>query len=430
MAKRKMYTEEFKRQAVERAEKGEKNIAELERELGLSQGTISRWRRQLQGEQLPQDTASKPKPSESALTATVTPVNSDRTCMRKSPNSRSVIRSILRRGSTITLIGRNADASWVVSETDAGTFWVDVDDLTIDRDVSSLPVLPHEAPLEGTRGTESSSRKRDSEWEELKAKQARRLGKTASNRNFAPITSSTRDTSGFSEAATYDGNAEFYANQYAQVGEIVDMWADLIEGYAAKTTDFWQAFKTHFEARGLTGYSPRSDYLTATGLFAPYRKMEFVRRGVVTIPIYIAVQGKDLYISWRAFVQGQISLIKVVGWLIICLLLTFPFALEEKYEQFGEVSTTLNSGKCLSSFVMVVVVTGVIAAAYGFFYRQGDWQALWREPLNELQVDDVASLSSAVHYSLIAAADQVGIDTTKLQAREPFYTPRGRRRRI
>lgn len=237
-------------------------------------------------------------------------------------------------------------------------------------------------------------------------------------------------SSAISEVGVNDGSAELYGNQYAQVGDLVDMWADLIEGYADKASDFWTAFATHYRERDIKGAGIYADKLTATGLWAPYRRMNFVKRGVVTVPIYVATQGKDLYVSWRAFIQGQISLIKVGVWLILCFLLALPLSLEETFVRFGETSTRLDSGRCLSSGLTIVVVTGILAAAYGFFYRQGDWQALWREPIHELQIDDVASLTSAVHKSVIAAADQVGIDTTKLEAREPFYNPRGRKRRI
>lgn len=229
---------------------------------------------------------------------------------------------------------------------------------------------------------------------------------------------------------TDDGNAQLYANQYAQVGTLLDMWAELIEGYGEKADEFYENFSTHFKNREIKGVSFWQGNLTATGLFAPYRKMEIVQRGVVTMPIYIATQGKDLYVSWRAFVQGYISLVKIGVWTAICFLVSFLFfGLSEQYE-YGETSTVLDSSRCFTSFATIMIVTGIVAAAYGFFYRQGDWQAIWRDQLNELHIDDIASLTSAVHYSLIAASDKMGIDTTKLQPREPFYNPRGRKRRI
>jgi transposase len=45
--KRKTYTREFKIEAIELAETGDKPIAQIERDLGLSSGQIHHWKRQL-----------------------------------------------------------------------------------------------------------------------------------------------------------------------------------------------------------------------------------------------------------------------------------------------------------------------------------------------------------------------------------------------
>lgn len=47
--KRKTYTAEFKREALKLIGPGGKPIAEVERDLGLSPGTIHRWRHELKG---------------------------------------------------------------------------------------------------------------------------------------------------------------------------------------------------------------------------------------------------------------------------------------------------------------------------------------------------------------------------------------------
>ena len=41
---RKQYTEEFKRNALEMAAKGDVSIAQLERDLGITAGLICKWR--------------------------------------------------------------------------------------------------------------------------------------------------------------------------------------------------------------------------------------------------------------------------------------------------------------------------------------------------------------------------------------------------
>ncbi len=45
---RKTYTREFKLEAIRLAETGGRPVTQIERELGLSQGTIAHWRREVQ----------------------------------------------------------------------------------------------------------------------------------------------------------------------------------------------------------------------------------------------------------------------------------------------------------------------------------------------------------------------------------------------
>ena len=57
--KKKRYTEEFKRDALEMAAKGAVSIAQLERDLGITSGLIYKWRERYRVD----DTSSELKPS-------------------------------------------------------------------------------------------------------------------------------------------------------------------------------------------------------------------------------------------------------------------------------------------------------------------------------------------------------------------------------
>lgn len=234
-----------------------------------------------------------------------------------------------------------------------------------------------------------------------------------------------------SSVGSYDGDIP-YGNQYSQVGELVDMWANLFEQQGDKAGAFWEAYGIIMSSREMPGVERRIDRLSATGFKAPTRRMEFVKRNPVTVVVYFATQGKDLYVSWRAFVQGSLSLLRIVMWLILCAVVAFPFGSKtmRQYDSFGNTweSTRFEAGPWLGVAIGVALVTAILIALYGMIYRRGDALALLRTALNELQVDDVAALSSAVHYSLVQAADKVGIDTTKLEPREPFYNHRRKAR--
>ena len=228
----------------------------------------------------------------------------------------------------------------------------------------------------------------------------------------------------------YDDVPPLYGNQFFQTGDLVDMWADLIEGHASNAQAFWNAYSASFSNRE-AGARRQVQKLSSTGIFPPSREMEFVKRQGVTITVYVATQGRDLYVSWRAFIQAQISGLKIGLWIVICLLLALPFSFTEVVgNYYWETERKVNTSTLLILFVAILAVTGIWILLVGFFRRRGDFFSLLRKGLSELQIDEIIALSGAVHYSVLAAADKVGIDTTKLQAREPFYTSRQRQRRI
>jgi hypothetical protein len=220
----------------------------------------------------------------------------------------------------------------------------------------------------------------------------------------------------------YSDKAEFYANQYQQVGHLVDMWGDLIEGYGAKAAQFGATFEAIQTSREIPSMSKTWGKLYATGFFAPSRWMQFYWRDPVTITVYVAKQGNDLYVSWRAFLQGKISEFKQLIWVALAAVAGLPFAFRADCP-FG-CPTYFHLESWFIAALVAAVVLGVLGAGYGFLYRQGDFAALLRQPLNELQFDDVTALTDAIHTSLIQAANQLNIDTKKFEAREPFYKAR------
>lgn len=221
----------------------------------------------------------------------------------------------------------------------------------------------------------------------------------------------------------------FYGNSYAQFGEVVDMWGDLIEGYGMQAEDFFKSFHTIMVERKMLIDKTRWHELSAGGFNAPTRSMQFYYREPVTIAVYVARQGVDLYVSWRVFVRGGISIVKVIALMTLGLITAIPFSRENVSQLFGE-EIMVNLGMLISTIFIVWFVLFSFVSVYGIFFRQGDNLSLLREPFHELHHDDVISLSQAVHRSIIAAADGVGIDITKLQPREFSMQSHRQKRRI
>ena len=213
-------------------------------------------------------------------------------------------------------------------------------------------------------------------------------------------------------------------NQHAQMGELVHMWADLIEGAGEQAEGFVEQLLSSLSTRQIENARLRWDHLNASGFLVPSRQMLFCKRRPVTVAIYIARQGRDLYVSWRAFVQGKFAWSKALLAVAVSVLVTY-------FMTFG---FTLSGDPLLLiqyrfiDIVLVFVVIVVLSALFGVFFRYGDAEALWRGRIQELHYDDIVSLTLAVHNSILQAADQVGIDTTKLEKWGPFYAPQNRRR--
>lgn len=245
-----------------------------------------------------------------------------------------------------------------------------------------------------------------------------------------PISSRAK---GFRLVNEVDGQ-HLYGNQYVQVGYMVDMWADLLEGYGYKVKEFWSAYDMLLNERSIEGLNRYWSNLSATGFEVPYRRMDFNVREPVTVAVYTAIQGEDLYVSWRAFVQGSFSMIKFIIFAGIAFVLALPilsFARLGKCAftpvSFGGVpSCNLNLFEAIFILVFVGAIVAGFVAAFGILFRGGDFLALVREPIHELHYDDVASLTAAVHKSLLGAADLIGIDSTKLMVREPAFAPKNR----
>lgn len=243
------------------------------------------------------------------------------------------------------------------------------------------------------------------------------------------------------EAGTYSGYSDEPQNQYMQVGVLVDMWADLIEGYGNKATEFYKHFVTGFKGRKIPRLEIRIRNLYATGFVnPPCRKMIFVERNPVTMTIYMATQGDDLYVSWRAFAQPKLANWKFgltvgvslfIGFLMMFLANGFDRSLLNLQAyitgyEYPSPAPRFGIFFVWTFFSFLLINAWMFLRGYQRF--DGDYLAYYREPLYELTADDVATLSAAVHKSVIYAADKIGIDTSKLEVREPFYKERKKRR--
>jgi hypothetical protein len=78
---------------------------------------------------------------------------------------------------------------------------------------------------------------------------------------------------------------------------------------------------------------------------------------------------------------------------------------------------------CMETMAVLAALPYIIAGYLGTV-RKGSLMAFFILPPDELRFDEAYALSSAVHRSILYAADQLDIDTTKLEPHEPHYKRR------
>jgi hypothetical protein len=216
-------------------------------------------------------------------------------------------------------------------------------------------------------------------------------------------------------------------SQHAQVGALVERWADVLEGAGEKAGAFWEAFYQSYSSREIPRFEDDWEMLSSNLLYSPpQREMLFVRRGPITIAVLLAQQGADLYTSWRCFIKNPVAWWRVAAVLVVAILIGWPFAYTNEVLSGTHYELSRHFNATLVTFVVLMVLIGI----YGLLFRAGDAGSLLRAQIHELQYDEVASLTTVIHKSLIHAADKLGIDTAKLEPRTPVYLGQQQRRRI
>lgn len=236
------------------------------------------------------------------------------------------------------------------------------------------------------------------------------------------------------------GISIFWLSYFWEHGVWVDFWGDVVEGAYSQERDFVEAYLWALREKGLILPSVRT--LATGGIFGRERPLLFTQHKSTTVATLITKQGNDLYISWRAFFQPRKNFMHIwllfwAGLLVLLFRVGFWF-FENAFT--GDLSFTFGGLwdlDILTSFVPVALIINavllwlvlmLVVAGLGLL-RHKNPLAYFRDPVDILHADGVVYLTSAVHQSIMDASDKVGIDSSKLVLKEPyFYNYRPHRR--
>lgn len=234
------------------------------------------------------------------------------------------------------------------------------------------------------------------------------------------------------------GAGRLFFGPFAEKGQQVDAWADVVEGMADKAQAVLGAFDEQVKDAQIPKLDLRDESISGSGFQAERRNYRIVQRGPGLMAIYIAGLGKDLYVSWRLF-AGPLSWTKIRNWLIMCAALgilpgfcTLCGGLggvglaREAADKLGAFCTGLFG--LLATMAGTAIFLSLLALLLAWWTTQ-DPLLFWRERLDEFAQDEVAALMIDVHKKLLAAIDAAGIDPSLLLKKETFALA-GRRSRL
>ena len=210
----------------------------------------------------------------------------------------------------------------------------------------------------------------------------------------------------------------------------------LLDNLGEKAEALRQAVTQRFQDRQIPGARVQPEILVAKGLLVEQRPYYLVQRGRITIGLYIAQFGKDLYISQVSYFKGPISVARIV---IVALMVLFALfypmmfsgAVDNVNVGLGGVSGLGNLAGMLCCLGPIYLGTWValllmgIYALYKFVADKDILAPLWVQP-NEFDQDDLIALEKAVEQTVRESLDVVGIEQELMPPAEEY----GLRQRI
>lgn len=206
-----------------------------------------------------------------------------------------------------------------------------------------------------------------------------------------------------------------------KLGFYLDGWADIVEGMGSKAGEVRQNVLKSLQDRNMpeitlgnkNGYvslvsNEKRDYVVAE-----------TNPGARTV-INISQHGKDLYASWRTWLEPKVNwgLLKWFG-LGAAVLGLFTGGIQQGGGFFGPSQTSFSLTGWIFSTIGFALLAAFGLAIAGRIFKGGFLAYFFIEP-NVFDAEDITAMSLSVHKSIIRSLDISGIDISKLRIKEKF----------
>jgi hypothetical protein len=205
------------------------------------------------------------------------------------------------------------------------------------------------------------------------------------------------------------------------LGIFLDGWSDLIEGMGGKANEVRVEVLKQLQSRGMPEIG-LSNIIAFVGIFSSERRDYVItdtEPGARTT-IYISQFGKDLYASWRTWIEPKMNwdLLKWFG-IGAGVLGFFSGGIQQSGGFFGPSSLSFSFPGWILSTIGFGIFGAILLAFTGKMVK-GSYTAFFYIEPNIFDAEDITAMGLAVHKSILRALDTSGIDITKLRIKERF----------
>lgn len=209
-----------------------------------------------------------------------------------------------------------------------------------------------------------------------------------------------------------------------------DAWADLIEGKGEQLDQVQEQVFLLLAERKMRGVTVKKKIAQSNKTLGGYRKyiVASTEPGVNTA-IYIGAHGKDLFVSWRAFIKPILNSTLLERMLWITAIISFSVSITRFINIISDLDNYFGnplmeaSGIAFSVFITSLIIEIAIILFVGAQTKGYALAYFFVEP-TYFDADDITAMSFAVHYSILRALDIVGIESAKLRLKQNFKTNR------
>lgn len=249
--------------------------------------------------------------------------------------------------------------------------------------------------------------------------------------------------------ATYSSSPDYpFQQPYSTLGlELFNIWGPfagygtrrrhvgwLMNNQGLRKGDLINRVEKKFKEREIPGAYIFKPTLTARGVLVESRPYFVLRRGLVSLALYIGQFGRDLFISLASYLKPPISTFRMLiagAMLLFQSFMTFIYpaavnsaftAMTQSFNLFG--GGELNTGPLLFLLCIVGPLGGLNSLALFLLFcfsvykwlTEKDFFAALRVPPNEFNEDDLMAMEKAVEETVRQSLTDIQLNPDDLQA--------------